>query len=261
MCGRYASTRDPARLAAEFDALDATGSDAPRADYNVAPTKKVVSVVQRHPRDAAGNRDMTCTERSLRIMRWGLVPKWAKDPAMGSRLINARAETVTGKPAFRGAIKHQRCLLPADGWYEWQRDGKRKIPYFMTPRDGSGLAFAGLWSTWRDPNAEGDALPLVTCAVLTTDAVGPLVEVHERMPLVLPQSAWSQWLDPDLDSVADLLTPPSADEVAQLEIRPVSSAVNNVRNNGPELTELRAEEEFPALLERVALDGERAESG
>lgn len=261
MCGRYASTRDPARLAAEFDAVDATGPDAPDADYNIAPTKNVVSVVQRHPRDAEGNRDMARTERSLRSMRWGLVPKWAKDRSMGSRLINARAETVTSKPAFRSAIKYQRCLLPADGWYEWKRDGGRKIPYFMTPLAGEGLAFAGLWSSWRDPKATDEALPLVTCAVLTTDAVGPLVEVHSRMPLLLPRSAWSQWLDPDLDGVGDLLVPPSADQVAQLEIRPVSSAVNNVRNNGPELTELSAEEEFPALLERVALDGERAESG
>lgn len=261
MCGRYASTRDPARLAAEFDALDATGSDAPGADYNIAPTKNVVSVVQRHPRDAAGNRDMARTERSLRIMRWGLVPKWAKDPAMGSRLINARAETVTSKPAFRSAIKYQRCLLPADGWYEWKREGGRKIPYFLTPREESGLAFAGIWAAWRDPNAAVEAPALVTCAVLTTDAVGPLVEVHQRMPLVLPRAAWSRWLDPDLDSVADLLTPPAPDQVARLEIRPVSPAVNSVRNNGPELTELSVDEEFPALLERVALDGERAESG
>lgn len=260
MCGRYASTRDPARLAAEFDAVDATGSEAPGADHNIAPTKNVVSVVQRHPRDATGDRDLTRTERSLRIMRWGLVPKWAKDRAMGSRLINARAETVTSKPAFRTAIRYQRCLLPADGWYEWKRDGGRKIPYFMTPREGTGLAFAGIWATWRDPDAAGEALPLVTCAVLTTDAVGPLAEVHERMPLVLPPSAWSQWLDPDLDSVSDLLTPPSADQVALLEMRPVSAAVNNVRNNGPELTRLSAGEEFPALLERVALDGERADS-
>lgn len=241
--------------------MDATGPDAPGADYNVAPTKRVVTVVQRHPRDAEGTRDMERTERSLRIMRWGLVPKWAKDRAMGSRLINARAETVTSKPAFRSAIKYQRCLVPADGWYEWKREGKRKIPFFMTPQEDAGLCFAGVWASWRDPKAAEEAPPLVTCAVLTTDAVGPLVEVHERMPLLLARSAWSQWLDPDVDGVGDLLVPPPAELVAGLEIRPVSSAVNNVRNNGPELTEFSSEEEVPALLERVAWDGERAEQG
>jgi putative SOS response-associated peptidase YedK len=249
VCGRYASTRGPTDLAAEFDALDATGPDSPGADYNVAPTKEVISVVQRHP---GGDPDVT--ERSLRLMRWGLVPKWAKDPAQAARMINARSETVTTKPAFRTSVRYQRCLLPADGWYEWKRDGERKTPFFVTPQDGSGLAFAAIWAVWRDPRAPEP--PLVTCSIVTTDAVGPLAEVHPRMPLALERDAWAHWLDPDIDDVAGLLRAPSREQVARLEIRPVSSAVNSVRNNGPELTEA----EVPALLERVGLDSESVES-
>ncbi|WP_114452502.1 SOS response-associated peptidase [Halopolyspora algeriensis] len=254
MCGRYASIKDPGALAVEFDAVDATGtysSEAgyPAADYNVAPMKSVFGVVQRHPRDADGNRDMDRTERTIRVMRWGLVPKWAKDPAIGNRMINARAETVTSKPAFRGPIKHSRCLLPADGWYEWQRGTTPKQPYFMTPGDGSSLALAGIWTTWWDPRAEGDAQPLVSCAVLTTEAVGPLAEVHERMPMVVPDSAWRHWLDPDLQDVSALLGPPPGELLGRIELRPVSRAVNNVRNNGAGLVERVAGDE-PVPWER-----------
>ncbi|MGH3988451.1 MAG: SOS response-associated peptidase, partial [Pseudonocardiaceae bacterium] len=198
MCGRYASTRSPATLAVEFDALDATDGAAPGTDYNVAPTKPVFSVVTRHPRDAEGIPDSDRTVRSIRVMRWGLVPHWAKDPGGGSRMINARAESAATKPAFRDAVARRRCLLPADGWYEWQAaPGSRKQPFFITSRDGSGLALAGLWATWR--GADTTAPPLVSCAVVTTDAVGPLAEIHDRMPLVLPAQAWEAWLDPDSD--------------------------------------------------------------
>lgn len=237
MCGRYASSKDPGTLAREFDAVDATGTDAPVADHNIAPTKPVFSVVQRHPKGTDGDRDPSRTERSVRVMRWGLVPKWAKDPAIGNRMINARAETVTDKPAFRTAIRYYRCLLPADGWYEWQRDTTPKQPYFMTPRDGSSLALAGIWATRRDPGASAETPPLVSCAVLTTEAVGPLAGVHERMPMLLSSSEWTHWLDPDVEDVTDLLGPPSSSLVAGLELRPVSRAVNDVRNNGVELTE------------------------
>jgi putative SOS response-associated peptidase YedK len=245
MCGRYASTRNPATLAVDFDAIDATEDAAPGADYNVAPTKPVLSVVTRHPRDAEGVADPDRTVRSIRVMRWGLVPHWAKDPGIGSRLINARAESVAGKPAFRDAAARRRCLLPADGWYEWQRLGGHRQPFFITSADGSGLALAGLWSTWRGADA---AAPLVTCAVLTTEAVGPLAEIHDRMPLLLAAQAWSAWLDPDSHDPSALLTPPSAQLVAALELRPVSTAVNNVRHEGPQLVE-RVEPEQPALLD------------
>ena len=252
MCGRYASTRDPATLAVDFDAVDQTDGGAPGAGYNVAPTTPVFSVVARHPRDAEGVPDPDRTVRSIRVMRWGLVPHWAKDPGIGSRLINARAESAVTKPAFRDAVARRRCLLPADGWYEWQRRGSHKQPFFITPADGSGLAMAGLWSTWRGPDTPDPAL--VTCAVLTTDAVGPLAEIHDRMPLVLPSAAWQLWLDPDFDVPLELLAPPSASLVDALELRPVSATVNNVRNGGPELVE-RVEPEQPALLD---LDDEPA---
>lgn len=238
MCGRYASTKNPAKLAAEFDAVDTTGEDAPRPDHNVAPTKNVISVVTRHPRDAEGNADPDRTERGLRVMRWGLIPHWAKDKSVGSRMINARADTAASKPAFKTSLAKRRCLLPADGWFEWRRDGKAKQPFFMTRKDGLSLAMAGLWSTWRDPKADPDAPPVVTCAVITTDAVGELTGIHDRMPLLLGHDVWERWLDPDATdgaAVADLLTGPDPETVAALELRPVSDLVNSVRNNGPEL--------------------------
>jgi putative SOS response-associated peptidase YedK len=236
MCGRYAATMDPTTLIEQFGAADATGGHFPPVDYNVAPTKDVVTVVQRHPRDADGTvLPDEPAERTLRVMRWGLVPFWAKDPAVGSKMINARAETATEKPAFRKALASRRCLVPADGWYEWRRAGKEKDAYFMTGPDSAPLAMAGLWETWRDPKSEPGASPLITFTVMTTEAVGSLVDVHHRMPLLLPQEHWAAWLDPDSSDVTPLLAPPSLDLVDVLELRPVSSKVNNVRNNGPEL--------------------------
>ncbi|MBV9162142.1 MAG: SOS response-associated peptidase [Pseudonocardiales bacterium] len=258
MCGRYASTRNPATLAVEFDAVDGTDDAAPGAAYNVAPTTPVLSVVTRYPRDPQGVPDPDRTVRSIRVMRWGLVPHWAKDPGVGSRLINARAESAASKPAFRDAVAKRRCLLPADGWYEWQRLGTRKQPFFITPADGSGLAMAGLWSTWRPPDAT--APPWVTCAVLTTDAVGPLTEIHDRMPLILPPQTWQAWLDPGSDDPSELLAPPPVQLVHALELRPVSTAVNNVRRDGPELVE-RVEPEQPALLNSDGGTVDRAGDG
>lgn len=258
MCGRYASTKNPATLAKEFHAKDATGDHEPGADFNVAPTKDVFSVVQRHPRDTEGNRDPARTERSIRIMRWGLVPKWAKDPSIGNRMINARSETVRGSAPFRTAIKYYRCLLPADGWYEWKHEAGSKQPYFMTSNDGASLALAGIWATWRDPLSGPDALPLVSFSVLTTAAVEPLIDIHERMPLVLPASAWSRWLDPDVTDVADLLVPPPVEFIGELERRPVSNAVNNVANNGAELVERVPEVGVPATARPEDLDHDSA---
>ena len=237
-------TRNPATLAVEFDAVDATENAAPGADYNIAPTKPVLSVVTRHPRDQHGVPDPDRTVRSIRVMRWGLVPHWAKDSKVGSRLINARAESAAGKPAFRDAVAKRRCLLPADGWYEWQQLGTHKQPFFIAPADGSALALAGLWSTWRP--ADDPASVLVTCAVLTTNAVGPLTEIHDRMPLILPAPQWQAWLDPDRDDPSELLVPPPPELVAALELRPVSTAVNSVRHDGPELVE-RVELDSPLL--------------
>ncbi len=249
MCGRYASTRDPATLAAEFDAVDATGDETPGADYNVAPTKPVLAVVTRHPRDADQTPDPDRTERSVRVMRWGLVPHWAKDPSIGSRMINARAESAADKPAFRTALAGRRCLLPADGWFEWQQQGYTpKQPYFLTPADGSVVALAGLWATWRPAGSSHDDPPLISCAVLTTDAVGPLTAIHDRMPLILPADSWADWLDPDSRDPGSLLAPPSAAMIDAFELRPISTAVNDVRHNGPELLE-PAYPDQPALID------------
>lgn len=237
MCGRYAATKNPAKLAAEFDAVDTTGDEAPNADFNVAPTKPVLSVVTRHPRDSDGTADPDRTERSIRVMRWGLVPHWAKSRSIGSKMINARADTAGTKPAFRTSLAKRRCLLPADGWFEWRRDPSGRQPFFMTRTDGHSLAMAGLWSTWHDPAAEEGAPPLVTCAVLTTDAIGQLATIHDRMPLLLDPDDWANWLDPDNAEVDRLLAAPSQDLVDALELRPVSDSVNSVRNNGPKLLE------------------------
>lgn len=234
MCGRYASTKTAAEIAEEFGAQDATGEETPEPDYNVAPTKPVLAVVQRHPRDADGTPDRSRTQRSVRALRWGLVPSWAKDPSVGARMINARAESAGEKPAFRKALAARRALMPATGWYEWQQGSGKgpKQPYFVTGTDGASLAMAALWEFWR-PKEGGESL--ITCAVLTTDAVGPLAEIHHRMPLLLPAEHWGTWLDPDAPPPAELLRPPAADLVAGLELRPVSTLVNNVRNQGAEL--------------------------
>jgi putative SOS response-associated peptidase YedK len=240
MCGRYASIKAPTDLADEFQAVDATDGQV-TADYNVAPTKNIVAVVERHPRDAEGTPDPESTERSLRVVRWGFVPFFAKDPKGGARMINARSESAAEKPAFRRAMASRRCLIPAAGWYEWQRGPEHKQPYYTHYRDDTSLAMAGLWEFWKPKDDPDNEYPegLVTATVLTTAAVGPLAQVHDRMPLVLPPSAWDAWLDPDVsakdDAVAALLAPPSEELVAALELRPVSPLVNSVRNNGPEL--------------------------
>ncbi len=260
MCGRYASIKAPADLADEFRAVDATDGAA-RADYNVAPTKQIVTVVQRHPRDADGNPDPDTVERTLRLVRWGLVPSWAKDVKGGARMINARSETAGEKPAFRRALNARRCLIPADGWYEWQRGKDHKQPYYTHYVDGSSLAMAGLWEYWKPKDDPDNEYPdgLVTAAVLTTSAVGPLAQVHDRMPLVLPPSAWDAWLDPDAgaadESVSALLAPPSAELVAAMDIRPIGAAVNNVRNNGPELLAPLAPEDVAEPLQLDLLAG------
>lgn len=260
MCGRYASIKAPADLADEFRAVDATDGAA-RADYNVAPTKNIVTVVQRHPRDADGTPDPDTTERTLRLVRWGLVPSWSKDAKAGARMINARSESAATKPSFKRALNARRCLIPADGWYEWQRGPEHKQPYYTRYADGASLAMAGIWEYWKPKDDPDNAYPdgLVTASVLTTAAVGVLTQVHDRMPLVLPPAAWDAWLDPDAaaDSVTELLVPPSTDLVATFELRPVSSLVNSVRNNGPEL--LDPFEDVPEPLQLDLLAGPNPE--
>jgi putative SOS response-associated peptidase YedK len=233
MCGRYVSVRSDADMLDEFDAVDATNDETPEADYNVAPTKPVRVVVNRPLRDAEGKPEPEPT-RQLRVVSWGLVPSWAKDQRGASKLINARIESVATKPAFRRAYAKRRCLVPADGWYEWRafdsEYGPRKQPLYMTPVDGHLLAFAGLYEFW---GTSGQTL--TTCAIITSPADGALAEIHDRMPLVLPRSAWSRWLDPGVEDPADLLVPWDEASGEHLELRPVDTAVNYVDNNGPEL--------------------------
>lgn len=218
MCGRYATTRGAGELSALFESSDDTDGLA-RPDHNVAPTDPV-PLVRVSPEG----------HRSLAVARWGLLPHWSRSPAGAARMINARAETVATSRAYAGSFARRRCLVPADGWYEWVRrpDGGRQA-YFMTPRDGSVLALAGIWSTW-----ESGADTRLTFSVLTTAALGDLAEVHDRMPVLLPPERWSSWLAPT-DEPERLLTPASAEQLAGLEVRPVGAAVGDVRNDGPHL--------------------------
>ena len=235
MCGRYAASRRPEDLAVEFEAVLAEGQPPLAADYNVAPTKDVHVVRQAKERDAVaeGRPSAPAFHRELRVVRWGLVPSWAKDPSVGNRMLNARVESLTSKPAFGKAARARRCLVPADGWYEWspRPAAAGKQPWFITPEDGSGLAFAGLWEVW----GRGDDR-LYSCTVVTAPAVGALAAIHERMPLVLPRDRWAEWLDPARDDVEALVAPTPPELVEQLEIRPVGAAVGNVANGGEQLT-------------------------
>jgi putative SOS response-associated peptidase YedK len=214
MCGRYATTRSAADLSALFEAVDDTESLAPR--YNVAPTDPVPIVRMSRGRG----------ERVLSVARWGLLPVWARDPRVGSRMINARAETVATSPAYAPAFGGRRALVPADGWFEWRREGGRRQAYFLTPADGEVLALAGLWSRWGEQG-------LMTFSVVTTAAAGDLAWVHDRMPLVLPASRWSEWLAGDASPV--LLRPPPPELVRGLEVRRVGPRVGNVRNDDADL--------------------------
>jgi putative SOS response-associated peptidase YedK len=246
MCGRYASSRSPEDLAEEFEVLDPRLEEPLPPDYNVAPTKEVYAVLDRRPRGADGRTDDTAEPvRQLRSLRWGLVPSWAKDPSIGNRMINARMETVAEKPAFRRAFAARRCLLPADGYFEWYptdqltAKGKpRKQPFFIHPTDGSVLAMAGLYEIWRDPTRDDDDPDRFrwTCTVLTTEAPDELGRIHDRMPLLVTRERRTTWLDPATpkDRLPDLLVPA---QQHGLEAYPVSTAVGNVRNNGPELIE------------------------
>lgn len=238
MCGRYATARARQELLDEFQIqLDAT-EDALEPDYNVAPTRNVPVVLARHAKDAPEEPAL----RQLRLVRWGLVPSWAKDISIGSKMINARAETVREKPSYRRAFAKRRCLLPADGFYEWYKvenpgEKPQKQPFFIHPKDGQVMAMAGLYELWRPRTEEGEepADWLWTCTIITTKATDEVGRIHDRMPMVVQPDKWGDWLDPDRtdpDAVQDLLAPAVA---VSLEAYPVSKAVNNVKNNGPEL--------------------------
>lgn len=225
MCGRYVSFSSTEQLVERFD-IDAVTTGARRERYNVAPSQAVDAIV-----DADG-------ERRLGELRWGFVPPWSKDPRKGPSPINARLETVASSRMFAPAFKRRRCLLPADAFYEWQDrgEGRRKQPYLLRRPDEEPMAFAGIFSSWRDRDAGDDAEPLFTCAIVTTSAQGEMASIHHRCPLILPERLWQPWLDTAdtaghlYETVAELGPPP-------LRATPITDRVNKVSNDGPELLE------------------------
>jgi putative SOS response-associated peptidase YedK len=220
MCGRFTQRADSKRIAEEFQVAEVP---AVEARYNIAPTQEVLAV-----REHEDGREAT-------FFKWGLVPSWAKDTAMGARLINARSETVAEKPAFRAAFKQRRCIIPADGFYEWQRREGRKQPFFFLMRDERPFGFAGLWEHW-----EGEGRVVNSCTILTTEANEVLRPVHDRMPVILRPDDYELWLDGDvrkLDLVKELLRPYPA---AEMTGYPVGVSVNSPRGQGAGLIERAA---------------------
>ncbi|MCO6458944.1 MAG: SOS response-associated peptidase [Pirellulaceae bacterium] len=221
MCGRF-TLRTPLNLVVERFQLQ-TDVQLPLR-FNVAPTQDVAAV-----------RYGSATEpRRLALLRWGLIPSWAKDPAIGNRMINARSETLTERPAFRVAYQRRRCLVLADGYYEWKKQGKLKQPYWIRLADERPFGMAGLWESWADD----DQRPVLSCTVLTTSANELTRELHDRMPVILPESDWDVWLDPEVrqtDRLQPLLVPYDS---ADMRFDPVSTFVNSPRNDDPRCIEV-----------------------
>ena len=213
MCGRYALHSNPEVVALMFG-LSEVPACQPR--YNIAPTSQVL-IVRKH--EAA---------TVPAFVRWGLVPRWARDPSIGAKMNNARAETIAEKPSFREAYRKRRCLIPANGFYEWKRERNRKQPYYIHPSRGELFAFAGIWETWT-----GQTGPLETCAIVTTDANEKMRAIHDRMPVILAPHDYPKWLA-DAEHAQELLRPCPVDAIG---IRRVSHAVNNARIDVPALLE------------------------
>jgi len=218
MCGRFTLAVDPADLQAAFP--DFTFPEEIQPRYNIAPTQPILVL----PND---------NNHSADYYIWGLIPVWAKDPTIGSRLINARAETLAEKSSFRGAYKYKRCLILADGFYEWHAhsSSKQKIPYHIRQVNGLPFAFAGLWDEWLSP----DGSQIKSCTIITTEPNALMARLHTRMPVILPQGAYQQWLDPapqKPEALHDLLKPFPSEEMTA---HPVSTLVNNPANDQPEL--------------------------
>lgn len=234
MCGRYVQASSPELLAERFSVDELRERvEATEPDYNVTPRRDVPVVAVSEQR------------RVLDAVRWGLVPPWAKELKVGDRMINARAETIATKPAYRKAFQKRRCIIPADGFFEWRRRPDRpKQPYFIHRVDREPIAFAGIWERWKD--RDDDSAPWIrSCAIVTTEANDLMRPVHNRMPVILPESAWETWLDPeneDVDSLQALLVPEAAGELA---LYPISTRVNRPTNNDI------------SLLEPVELDEDR----
>lgn len=220
MCGRFAFYSPHEAVTRLFGVAGAPEVE-PR--YNIAPTQYIATVRA----DGQG-------ARGLAMLYWGLVPSWAKEKSIGARMINARGETLREKPSFRNAYKRRRCLVLADGYYEWQRSGGVKQPYFMSFASGEPFGIAGLWESWRDP-VSGE--PLESCCLVTTAPAASVAHVHDRMPVIVPAPAYPEWLDPrnaDVERLDRLLVPWAGDGLAA---RPVGRRVNDARNQGPDLLE------------------------
>lgn len=220
MCGRFTLTVDPAELQAHFQNISFPEQYAAR--YNIAPSQAILAI----PNDG---------KRAADFFLWGLIPSWAKDASMGSRMINARGETLAEKPAYRGVYKYKRCLIPADGFYEWkaQVGTKAKTPYFIHMKDGEPFAFAGLWDEWH----AADGSPLRTCTIITTAPNPLMASIHDRMPVILPPAAYEEWLDPaprTPDSLQRLIASFPQD---RMQAYPVSALVNSPSNDRAELVQ------------------------
>lgn len=218
MCGRYRLSRRKQIIEEHFDSVSGEEDWSPR--YNVAPTQPV-PIIRQHPKEP---------RREMSLVRWGLIPWWAKDASGAARMINARSETAATLPAFRDALKSRRCIVPADGFYEWLRAGKTKQPFCFEVNDGELFAFAGLWERWKD--ADGKALE--TCSILTTTPNVVTSTVHDRMPVILSPDSYDMWLDPgfaDAAAVSELLKPYDA---RLMRSYPVSARVNSVANDDVE---------------------------
>jgi putative SOS response-associated peptidase YedK len=224
MCGRYTS-RTPAADLAEYFGVDEAVAAELGERFNVAPTDEVYAVAE------------SKEGRRLGTFRWGLVPFWAKDTKVGAKMINARAEGLLDKPAYRRPFERRRCIIPADGFYEWERvSSTKKQPWYITRADGKPMAFAGLWESWR-PVKDSDEGKVRSCVIITGEPNEKVARLHDRMPVMLPPEAWDAWLDPandDVDALQSLLVPAPA---ALFELVPVGTAVNTVTNDGPELIE------------------------
>ncbi|GAA1985706.1 SOS response-associated peptidase [Catenulispora subtropica] len=246
MCGRYVLRTDPSQLAGQLgitqpEMFEQVAENF-EPNYNVAPTDQVVAAIERHPRDAEPGSEAV---RKLREVRWGLVPSWAKDRKIGQKMFNARIESVTEKASFKRAFMKRRCIIPADGYYEWYKPaGPKPVkqPFFIHDGSGDALALAGLYELWRDPEVEDKEDPaawLWSATILTTTSVGGLYRIHDRMPVIVPRAHYDAWLDPDYGSgegeAEALLNLLDAGRDPGLETYAVSTAVNSVKNNGPEL--------------------------
>lgn len=216
MCGRFTLTTPASALALAFG-LEAPEAITPR--YNIAPTQ-VVAIIR-----------AASSARRLTQARWGLIPSWAKDAAIGARLINARAETVAEKPSFRRALRAQRCLIPADGFFEWSTEGRTKQPYLIRLAGAPAFGFAGLWESWRPPDG-GAAVE--SCTIVTTEAHPTLRRLHDRMPVILPPESHGPWLDPDRHDPEEFRRWLVPCTWAELTVQPVSRLVNDARRDGPE---------------------------